>query len=120
VKVSRQINAPKNFITDSPWGRLAEELGKDPQGVWEKFKVYLESKYSDKQNPKNYCSVIASKLWENPGSELNSSDWNEFADHFRKNLTAPPAPKKSEPAPVQIDEIPDREASKEAFRRLKG
>lgn len=120
VKTQRQFQTPRNFITDAPWGRLAEEIGKDATGVWEKFKAYLEQKYSDKQNPENYCSVIASKLWENPGSELNSKDWIEFADYFRKNLTAPPAPKKSEPRPVEIVEIPDREASREAFRRLKG
>jgi len=120
VKVARQIHAPKNFITDAPWGRLADEVGKDPLSVWEKFKAHLEQKYSDKQNPENYCSVIANKLYENPGSELNSKDWIEFADYFRKNLSAPPAPKKSEPRPVEIVEIPDREASREAFRRLKG
>ena len=119
VKVSRQMNPPRNFITDAPWGRLAEEIEKDGVFLFGEFKKYLIAKYSDKTNPESYCGKIICNLHEKPGSELNCQDWLEFADYFRKNLTAPPAPKKSEPAPVQIDEIPDREASKEAFRRLK-
>jgi hypothetical protein len=120
IKVSRQINAPKNFITDAPWGRLADEVGKDPLGVWQAFEQFILAKHSDKRDPANYCSVIANKLYENVGSELNCKEWLEFADYFRKNLSAPPAPKKSEPRQVEIVEIPDREASREAFRRLKG
>ena len=119
VKVSRQMNPPRNFITDAPWGRLAEEIQKDGVFLFGEFKKYLIAKYSDKTNPESYCGKIICNLHEKPGSELNCQDWLEFANYFRKNLTAPPAPKKSEPAPVQIDEIPDREASKEAFRRLK-
>jgi hypothetical protein len=120
VKVARQINAPKNFITDAPWGRLADEVGKDPLGVWKAFEQFLLAKHSDKRDPVNYCSVVANKLYENAGSELNSKDWTEFADYFRKNLSAPPAPKKSEPRPVEIEALPDREASRAAFRRLRG
>lgn len=119
VKVSRQINTPKNFITDSPWGRLAVEVSKNPQSVWEQFQRFMIVRHSDKQNPSNYVGKICSSLWQNPGSELNCQEWLEFADYFRKNLSAPPPPKKSEPRAVQIDEIPDREASREAFRRQK-
>lgn len=119
VKVSRELNAPKNFITDSPWGRLADELGKDPLGVWQQFEAFMLAVNADKKDPIAYCGKVANNLYSNPGSELACKPWLEFADYFRKNLSAPPAPKKSESAPVQIDEIPDREASKEAFRRLK-
>ena len=119
VKVSRELNAPKNFITDSPWGRLADELGKDPLGVWQQFEAFMLAVNADKKDPIAYCGKVANNLYSNPGSELACKPWLEFADYFRKNLTAPPAPKKTEARPVEIDEIPDREASKEAFRRLK-
>jgi len=120
VKVSREFNAPKNFITDAPWGQLADEVGKDPLGVWKAFEQFMTQLHADKQDPIAYCGKIANNLYQNPGSELACKPWIEFADYFRKNLTAPPAPKKSEPRPVEIEQIPDREASREAFRRLKG
>ena len=120
VKVSRQINAPKNFITDAPWGLLAEEIGKDATHLFQEFEKFLMARYSDKSDPDSYAKKICSSLYENPGSELACKPWIEFADYFRKNLAAPPAPKKAEPRQVEIDSIPDREASREAFKRLKG
>jgi len=119
VKVSREFNAPKNFITDSPWGKLADEVGKDPLGVWKAFEQFLLAKHSDKRDPANYCSVIANKLYENVGSELNCKEWNEFSDHFKKHLSAPPPPKKSEPRQPEITQIPDRESSARAIREAR-
>lgn len=120
VKVARQIQTPRNFITDAPWGRLAEEIGKDATHLFQEFEKFLMARYSDKSDPDSYAKKICSSLYEKPGSELACKPWLEFADYFRKNLSAPPAPKKSEPRQVEIEQIPDREASKEAFRRLKG
>lgn len=119
VKVSRQINAPKNFITDSPWGKLADEIGKNPQSVWEQFQQFMIGRHGDKQNPANYVGRICSSIYQNPGSELNCQEWLEFSDYFRKNLSAPPPPKKSEPRQPQITQIPDREASRKALKEAR-
>lgn len=119
VKVAREFNPPKNFITDSPWGRLAEETGKDALGVWQAFESYMIGLHGDKKDPRAYVGKIAMNLHQTPGSEHACKPWLDFSSHFKKNLSAPPAPKKAEPRPVEIVEIPDREASKEAFRRLK-
>lgn len=119
VKTQRQINGPKNFITDAPWGALAEETGKDAMTVWEQFRQFMVAKYSDKKSPDDYVGKICSEIFSNPGSELNCKDWLFFADHFRKNLSAPPAPKKREPRQPQITEIPDREASANALKEAK-
>ena len=120
VKTQRQFQTPRNFITDAPWGRLAEEIGKDATHLFQEFERFLMARYSDKSDPDSYAKKICSSLYEKPGSELACKPWIEFADYFRENLSAPPAPKKSEPRPVEIEQIPDREASREAFRRLKG
>ena len=119
VKVSRQINAPKNFITDAPWGKLAEEVGKDPLGVWQAFEQFMIAVHADKKDPQAYVGKIATNLYQNPGTELANKSWIEFANYFRKNLSAPPAPKKSEPRQPQITEIPDREASARAIREAR-
>jgi hypothetical protein len=116
VKVSRQMSQPKNFITDSPWGRLAEEIGKDALSVWKEFEKFLLQVNSDKKDPHAYCSKIANSLYQNPGSELICKPWTEFADHYRKHFCAPPPPQKKQPRIVEIEEIPDREESAKAIR----
>jgi hypothetical protein len=114
VKVSRQMSQPKNFITDSPWGRLAEEIGKDALSVWKEFEKFLLQVNSDKKDPQAYCSKIANSLYQNPGSELICKPWTDFADHYRVHFCAPPPPQKKQPRPVVIEEIPDREESMKA------
>lgn len=119
VKVQREFNAPKNFITDAPWGKLADEVGKDALSVWHEFENYMIAIHSDKKDPRAYVGKIATNLYQNPGTELACKPWIEFSDFFKKNLSAPPPRKKAQPRQVEIVEIPDREASKEAFRRAK-
>lgn len=116
VKVSRQINAPKNFVTDAPWGRLADELGKDPLMVWKSFENFMLAANADKKDPIAYCGKIANSLYQNPGSELACKPWLEFAAHFRKNGSAPPPPQKKQARQPKTVEIPDREASRKAMQ----
>lgn len=72
--------------------------------------------HCDKKSPLDYVGRIATNLWQNPGSELANKNWIEFADHYRKNLSAPPPPQKKQPRIVVIEEIPDREESAKAIR----
>ncbi|MBD2653125.1 helix-turn-helix domain-containing protein [Synechocystis sp. FACHB-383] len=116
VKVSRQMSGVRNFITEGPWGSLAEELGKDAVFVWEEFHKYLSQANSDKNDPQAYANKIANNLYQNPGSELACKPWTEFADYFRKNKSAPPPPQKKQPRIVEIEPIPDREASAKAIK----
>jgi transcription initiation factor IIE alpha subunit len=116
VKVTREIQAPKNFITDAPWGKLAEELGQDALKVWKEFEQYMIAVHADKKDPQAYVGKIATNLYQNPGSELANKNWTLFADHFKTHLSAPPPPKTKAPKAVVIDEIPDREESAKAAR----
>ncbi len=116
VKVSRQMVGPKNFITDAPWGKLADELGKDPQSVWNEFQQYMIALNQDKKDPANYVGKVCSEIYQNPGSELNCKAWMEFSDHFRKKLSAPPPPKTKVPKQPIIEPLPDREESAKAIR----
>ena len=119
VKVQREFNAPKNFITDAPWGKLADEVGKDPLGVWQEFERYMIAVHSDKQDPVAYVGKIATNLYQNPGTEHACKPWNEFAEFFKKNLSAPPLRKKAKPRQPKLIDIPDREASARAIREAR-
>lgn len=119
VKVQREFNAPKNFITDAPWGRLANEVGKNPTDVWHEFENYMIAIHSDKKDPVAYVGKIATNLWQNPGTELACKPWKEFSEFFKKNLSAPPPRKKAQPRQPKIIEIPDREASAKAIREAR-
>jgi hypothetical protein len=119
VKVSREISGPRNFITDAPWGKLAEETGKDALGVWREFERYMIALHSDKKDPQVYVGKIATNLYQNPGTEHACKPWVEFAECFRKTLAAPtPRQKPTAPRPKVI-EIPDREASARAIREAR-
>ena len=119
VKVQREFNAPKNFITDAPWGKLADEVGKDPLGVWQEFERYMIAVHSDKKDPVAYVGKIATNLYQNPGTEHACKPWNEFAEFFKKNLSAPPPRKKAKPRQPKLIDIPDREASARAIREAR-
>jgi hypothetical protein len=116
VKVSRQMNGARNFITDGPWGNLAEEIGKDPLTIFNEFKAFLINRNAEKKDPTAYADKILINLHQNPGTELACKPWTEFADYFKKNLSAPPPPQKKQPRQVVIEELPDREESAKAIR----
>jgi hypothetical protein len=116
AKVSRQMSGVRNFITEGPWGALAEELDRNAQTIWEQFRQWMIAKHLDKKDPEAYVNKIANNLYQNPGSEHVCKPWTEFADHYRKNLSAPPPPQKKQPRQVVIEEIPDREESAKAIR----
>lgn len=118
-EIQRNQNGPKNFITDSPWGNLAEEMRQDPEAVWLTWKNHLLMLYGDKKDPESYVGKICNEIYQNPGSELNCKPWIEFADFFRKNLSAPPPPQKRPPRQPQITQIPDRNLSRIAIKEAR-
>lgn len=81
----------RNFLTDAPWGELAQELGKEPKEVFGQFKKYLvETARNDGKDPdhsENWAQFISNNLFKNPGSELNCKYWEEFATHARQGTT---------------------------------
>jgi hypothetical protein len=120
-EVAKQTKQPatKNFLVDSPWGELAQELDQDPKVVWEAFDQFMLAVHADKKDPEAYVGKVLSSLFQNPGTELANKHWVQFAKHFRKNLSAPPVAKKVAPRQPQLVEIPDRIASAEAIRRAR-
>lgn len=118
VKVQRKFEGPKNFITDAPWGRLADELGKSGVSIHKEFEKYLIAIHSDKKDPEAYAGKICRSLWEIPGSELACKPWKKFAEHYRQNQCAPPIEAR-QPKQAKLVEIPDREASAKAIREAR-
>jgi hypothetical protein len=120
VKVSREMSGPRNFITDAPWGKLAEETGKDATAVFQAFEAYLIQCNSDKEKPEAYAAKVCSSIWSNPGSELACQPWKEFKASYEKNGKAPPRPAKNAAQDVMTPPtVVDDQSAANARERLK-
>lgn len=127
IRTDRRLTFQKpNFWEDGPWGRLARDLGLDPEVVCRDFERYLHDCYRDRglKDLEEYCSKIISELFRVTGSEATSAVWKKFERHYREHRSVPTAePRKVVPGcEIKLPELPnDEEAEKgrlELSRRL--